>query len=219
MNDIDDYLSDGTNTSSTHNNKESADNGLNNTDEAKEDTNNDSGNDNVNGIDDDLAGNDPDYTNAEEKQNPKLRVIQSGQGNKKKKKRKKEKKKKRKKERKKRGRTGGRAGRTYLKIATQPLDSNVCFTPEEVDSNPVKKAKLRCNEYGLIAPIPKDGNDLVDKNVSDSHHIKSIYFNDEDAYAESFNLNQDEHNEKIIEKLNDTEESMTINQNSEQTYD
>ena len=35
---------------------------------------------------------------------------------------------------------------------------------------------------------------------------------------ESFNFNQDEHYDNIIEKLNDTEESMTINQNLEQTY-
>ena len=41
-------------------------------------------------IDDDPADNDPDddpeYTNPEEEQNPKLRAIQSGQGNKKRKK-------------------------------------------------------------------------------------------------------------------------------------
>ena len=32
-------------------------------------------------------------------------------------------------------------------------------------------------------------------------------------------MNQDEHYDKIIEKSNYTEESMTINQNLEQTYD
>ena len=36
---------------------------------------------------------------------------------------------------------------------------------------------------------------------------------------ESFDFNQDEHYDKIIEKLNNTEESMTIHQNLEQTYD
>ena len=87
MNDIDNDLSNGTNTSSTYINKESADDGLNDTDEAKEDTNIE---DNVNDIDNDHADDDdddddPEYTNPEEEQNPKLRAIQSVQGNEKKK--------------------------------------------------------------------------------------------------------------------------------------
>ena len=92
------------------------------------------------------------------------------------------------------------------------------YTSERVDSDPVKKTKLKKDDHALIAPIPEDGNDLIDKQFSDSHHIESIYFDDEDEYAESFNLNQNEHCEKIIEKLNDTEESMTINQNLEQRH-
>ena len=91
MNDIHDDFSNGTNTSSTHNNKEIVDDGLNDTEEAKEDTNNDSDNDNVNDIDYDpadnyLADNDPEYTNPEEEQNPKLRAIKSVKRNKGKKK-------------------------------------------------------------------------------------------------------------------------------------
>ena len=93
------------------------------------------------------------------------------------------------------------------------------YTTEEVDSDPVKRAKLKRDEYALIAFNPKDGNDLFDKHFSDSHHIKSIYFDDDDEHAESFNLNQDDHYSKIIEKLNDTEESMTIHQNLKQMYD
>ena len=54
------------------------------------------------------------------------------------------------------------------------------YTPEEVDSDPVKRALLKIDEYALIASNPKDRNDLVDKHFSDSHHIKSIYFDDED---------------------------------------
>ena len=70
---------------------------------------------------------------------------------------------------------------------------------------------MRCSEYGLIAPIPEDGNDLVDKHFSDSHHIKSIYFDDDEEYMESFDFTQNEHYDKIIEKLYDPQESMTIN--------
>ena len=81
-----------TNTSSTHNNEESADDGLNNKDKAKEDTNNYSDNDDVNNIDNDFADNDfadndPDYRIPEEEQNLKLRAIQSVQGTRKGKKR------------------------------------------------------------------------------------------------------------------------------------
>ena len=84
----------------------------------------------------------------------------------------------------------------------------------------MKKDKImRRSEYGLIAPIPEDGNDLVDKHFSDSHHIKSIYFDDDEEYMDSFNFTQNEHYDKITEKLNDPQESMTINQNLEHTYD
>ena len=82
----------------------------------------------------------------------------------------------------------------------------------------MKGAKLKKDEYALIASNLKNGNDLVDKHFADSHQIKSIYFNDEDEYAESFNLNQHEHYSTIIEKLKDTEESITIHQNLEQMY-
>ena len=79
---------DSTNTSTTHDVKESSANGLNDTDEAKEDSNNDNNNNNdddddndnnnVNDpADDDLADDDPEYTNPEEEQNSKLRAIQS----------------------------------------------------------------------------------------------------------------------------------------------
>ena len=78
------------NTSSTHNNKESADDGINDIEQAKEDKNNE---DNVNDddADDDDDDNDPDYTNSEEDHNPKLRAIKTVQGNKKEKKKKKRK--------------------------------------------------------------------------------------------------------------------------------
>ena len=46
----------------------------------------------------------------------------------------------------------------------------------------MKKVKLKKDDHGLIASILKDGNDLVDKHFSDTHHIKSIYFDDEDEY-------------------------------------
>ena len=46
-----------------------------------------------------------------------------------------------------------------------------------------------------------------------------MYFNDDNKHVESLHLNQDEHHSKIIEKINDTKKSFTINQNSEQTYD
>ena len=59
-----------------------------------------------------------------------------------------------------------------------------------------------------MASILKDKYDLIDKHFSYSHHIKPIYFNDEDEYVERFNLNQDEDYSKIIEKLNETEESI-----------
>ena len=57
----------------------------------------------------------------------------------------------------------------------------------------MKRAKLKGDESTLIVSIPKDGNDLVDKHFSDSHHIKSIYFDNEDEYMESFDFQQDEH--------------------------
>ena len=60
----------------------------------------------------------------------------------------------------------------------------------------MKRAKLKRDDHSLTASNPKDGNDLFDKHFSDSHHIKSIYFDDEDV-----------------------EESVTIHQNLEQTYD
>ena len=69
-----------------------------------------------------------------------------------------------------------------------------------------------------MASILKDKNDLIDKHFSDSHHIKSIYFNDEDEYVKGFKSNQHEHFSKIIEKLNDVEESMIINQNLDLMY-
>ena len=50
----------------------------------------------------------------------------------------------------------------------------------------MKKAKLKRDEYGLIASNAKDGNDLIDKHFSDSHHIESIYFDDEDDDGENF---------------------------------
>ena len=99
------------------------------------------------------------------------------------------------------------------------MEPNNFYTTEEVNVDPVKRSKLKSNEYALITSIPKDGNDLVDKRLSDSHHIKSVYFDNEDEYAESLKLNQDEHYSKIIEKLNETEELMTIHQNLEHTYD
>ena len=74
MNDIDNDPANGTNTSSTNNKIEIIDDGLNDTDEAKEDTNSYSDNDDVNDIDDDPADDDPEYTNLEEEQNPKLRT-------------------------------------------------------------------------------------------------------------------------------------------------
>ena len=83
----------------------------------------------------------------------------------------------------------------------------------------MKKAKLKRDDHGLIAPIPENENDLIDKHFSDSHRMKSIYFDDGEEYVKSFNTNQNEHYEKILEKLNDTEESMTISKNLEQTYD
>ena len=82
----------------------------------------------------------------------------------------------------------------------------------------MEKSKLKRDDHGLIASILKDSNYLVDKHVSDSHYIKSIYFDDDDEYIESFNFNQDEYYNKIIEKLNDPQESMIINQNLEQMY-
>ena len=39
------------------------------------------------------------------------------------------------------------------------------YTPEEVDSNPVKKAKLKRDDHGLIVSILKNGNDLVEKTL------------------------------------------------------
>ena len=56
------------------------------------------------------------------------------------------------------------------------------YTSEEVDSDPTKNAKLKGDDHALIAPIPQDGNDLIDKLFSDSHHIKSIYFDDDEEY-------------------------------------
>ena len=79
------------------------------------------------------------------------------------------------------------------------------YAPEEVDGDPGKRAKLKRYDHGFIASIPKDGNDLVDKHFSDSYHIKSIYFDDEDEYKESFDFNQDKHYSKTIKKLNNTE--------------
>ena len=196
-NDIDDDLSNGINTSSTHNNKESADDGLNDIKQAKEDTNNE---DNMNDIDNDNADDvddddDPEYTNPEEEQNPKLRAIQSVQGNKKKKKKEK-------------------------RRTTEQISPQIFYITTEVDSDPMKKDKImRRSEYVLIAPIPEDRNDLVDKHFSDNHHMKSIYFNDDEEYMQSFEFTQNEHYDKIIEKLNDPQESMTINQNLEHTYD
>ena len=100
------------------------------------------------------------------------------------------------------------------------MPARIFYTPEEVDGNPVKRRKLRSsNQYALVAPIPEDGNDVVDKHFSDPYHIKSIYFDDEDEYVEIFDLNQDERFDKITEKLNDTQESMIINQNLEHKYD
>ena len=75
--------------------------------------------------------------------------------------------------------------------------------PEEVDSR-VKRAKSKSDEHALIASNLKDRNDLVDKLFSNSHHIKSIYFNDEDEFTGSFNFIQDEYYDKIIAKFNDT---------------
>ena len=63
---------------------------------------------------------------------------------------------------------------------------------------------MKRDGYGLITSIPKDGNNLFDKHFSDSHHIKSMYFDDEDECMESFTFNQVEYYDKIIEKLNDT---------------
>ena len=129
-------------------------------DEAKEDTNNDSNADGVNDIDNDLADDgraddDPDYRKPEAEQNPKLRAIQWV-----------EKKNK-----------GVRKG-----IASQNNSFRIFHTSEEFDSDPVRRAKLKRDDHGLIVSIPKDGNDLVDKHFSNNHHIKSIYFDDEDEY-------------------------------------
>lgn len=70
---------------------------------------------------------------------------------------------------------------------------------------------MRRSEYGLIAPIPEDGNDLVDKHFSDSHHIKSIYFDDDEEYMNSFNFTQNEHYDKITKKstrINDNQSEL-----------
>ena len=72
------------------------------------------------------------------------------------------------------------------------MEPNILFTTTKVDSDPVKKEKLRRNEFGLIAPIPEDGNNLVDKHFSDNHHIKSIYFDDDEDYMKSFDFTQNE---------------------------
>ena len=47
----------------------------------------------------------------------------------------------------------------------------------------MKRAKLKRDYHGLIASIPNDGNDLVDKHFSYFHYIKSIYFNDEELIS------------------------------------
>ena len=113
-----------------------------------------------------------------------------------------------------------KAGRTYIPIATPKFPPRIFITSGEVDGDPEKKAKLRRYYHVLvITPTPKDDNNLVDKHFSDTYHMKSIYFDDEDEDLESFKLNQDGYYTKGIEKLNDTEESMTINQNLEQIYD
>ena len=56
----------------------------------------------------------------------------------------------------------------------------------------MKKVKLRRDDHTLIASLPQDDNDLVDKHFSDIHQIKSMYYDNEDRYVESNNLNQDE---------------------------
>ena len=136
VNDIADDLGKGTNTSSTHNDKESADDGSNDTDEAKEDTNyedyvNDIDNDysNNDDADNDDADDDPEYTNPEEEQNLKLRAIQSVQGATKRKK--------------KRDRTGQSAGRKLLKSASQQIPLQIFYTTTEVDSDLMKKNYLQ----------------------------------------------------------------------------
>ena len=72
----------------------------------------------------------------------------------------------------------------------------------------MKIAKLKRDDQGLIASILQKKNDHIDKLFSDSHHIKSMFFSDDDKYVENFILNQDEHYSKIIEKFNDTQESI-----------
>ena len=67
------------------------------------------------------------------------------------------------------------------------------FSPEEVDDDPVKKAKLSRDDHTLITSTPQDDNNLVDKHFSATHHIKLIYFDDVNEYVEFFHLNQDEH--------------------------
>ena len=59
--------------------------------------------------------------------------------------------------------------------------------------------------------ILQDENDLVDKQFSDSHLIKSTYFDNAEEYNDSFDLNQDEHYSKIIVKMNKIEKLITIN--------
>ena len=98
--------------------------------------------------------------------------------------------------------------RKLLKSASQPPPPHIFYATEEIDGDAVKKIKLKAAEYGLIAPISKDGNDLVDKHFSEAYHIKSIYIDDEEEYMESFYYSQYERYDKIIENLNDTEESM-----------
>ena len=45
---------------------------------------------------------------------------------------------------------------------------------------------------GIVDSDPRDGNYFVDKHISDSHLMKSIYFYDEDEYAESFKSNHND---------------------------
>ena len=61
-----------------------------------------------------------------------------------------------------------------------------------------RKENIEKDEYALITPTLQDGNDLIDKHFLDSHHIKSIYFDDADKYDDGFDMDQDEHYSKII---------------------
>ena len=66
----------------------------------------------------------------------------------------------------------------------------------------MEKVKSRRDDHALIAPTLQDDNNRFDKRSSDTHHTKSIYFDEDNEYVESFNLNQDEYYSKIIENFN-----------------